>query len=1184
MAGPINTGIDTNPFIKSDVPDPLGLSPPTNTPLNISSERDAFGGKVASKEAELNAQASELGVFDTLSKAATSGDNYAYTLFKRYEREQIAPVPDKFYDPDKFIKQNRALIPQTADVQFKLANNEAEASAILADITKDTKDQDLLQRREHDRPISTLVLRGLVGIIDIDTPIALVSGGLSKAGKIGKLASGAVAGGVSQGVAAGVAYEAGTTGDWTMIPSAGLAGIAFGMAGAGLSKKSTVEPAPRKPGEVGFISEKPIHTSEDFANAAVEKTKTEFNEFVEKGGKLEERDIRTEVHPHDDVYSTRRVADAELLAENAPATDGAKAPRSFKLEDLELRPDSVGENPLPGFGQGGSVGAKNVAVNPLTSITHERSKQIISDATVWARTSGIPDDYTTAYSGLASKGNAGDFAAKQAYRFHEAVTSTGLTTDFDRLTRSGSVVAQRLAYDLMESAGGIVRNNRSASMLKEHYEKQLLGAFLPAYDDALKAYARDKGHTWYERMTNPAIRDAFNHEVLYELNGRAFDPAGTVRTPHPAVKLAADAHDNWSKLDIEIGRGRPNEGAIKGYEKLKAYSGYASQKWGSEKIEKLIRDGRSPKDISKAIAEVYRLQHSGMKPADASVWADAVVRRARATGLGSDTSLIGMLQADGRGFLEQLLKDNNMPAQEVNGLIDRLTGAAAERGQAGHTKGRIDVDMRHVASNGIRMIDLFDTDLVRTVSRRARGTSGNAALARKGISSKMDRADIIEAILQEQHARGPSHSGARNVGEKISDFVQEDKHLTHEDLNHLFSYFDAGPLAGGLSPLYSNIKKLTNLSLLNGLGLTQLGETGASIAAVGIDRWWDHAGAALKGAANDPKSELVKELKHMSILVPEERLFRDDLNLDLNVKGNVQSELAMQVNNTLSQGQRLQGYVSGYYAVRNFQQRVAVTSAADKIMTNMKGLRDDLSIARAEDIGLDQKTYARIQKYATDGTVEFKDGVLYKLNFDKWDPSVVEDFALSLNRHVNQVVQKTMIGEGNILFHKDGIANLFFHLKSFPMLALEKQTLRHAKIADGEGLYTFFAGLATAAVAYSVKQAVAGNTQNLDTKKIALGAFGYSNMTGWLPMWTDPAMSMLGLNSLKFNSYAQGIDNNVFGVPAALTTINRVANIPGAIGHIVTGHQTNNDIRALQTTPLIGNAYGISAILNSMKN
>lgn len=334
----------------------------------------------------------------------------------------------------------------------------------------------------------------------------------------------------------------------------------------------------------------------------------------------------------------------------------------------------------------------------------------------------------------------------------------------------------------------------------------------------------------------------------------------------------------------------------------------------------------------------------------------------------------------------------------------------------------------------------------------------------------------------------------------------------------------------------------------------------------------------------------------MGVMVPEEKYFRNDMNLDMERQGPGASWLAQQVQSKLNSAQHVMGYTSLYYQVRNFQQRVAVTSAADKIMRNMAGLSSDLSAARAADIGLDPALYARIQrKYAQPvrvnqhttrpPVVEFSNGSLHKTNFDKWEPQDVEDFVLALNRHVNQTVQKAMAGESSVLFHKDGIASLFFHMKTFSLLAVEKQVLRNVRLQDGEALGTFLAGLATASAAYTAKQAINGNTQNMTVDKIARGAIGYSNMTGWLPMWIDPVAGMLGLDALKINSYggSRGQAGDILSTPAALSALNTTAHIPSIIGHAATDTLSNNDVRALQATPIIGKAYGINGLLNTLK-
>jgi len=510
-----DAGINSNPFSNTGVPDPLDLAPPASVRgIAIeTSEVDSIGGPVKSKEAQLNWKAYQLGPIDTVVAEFNSGGNWANTVFKRFERAQLGGTgPDPSFNPDQFIEQHKHSLTPQAIKQIKLANNQAEAQAIVSDTVQELRDQDILQRRAEQKPISTFVLRALAGIIDLDTPIAFATGGAVKLAKGGTVAKGAVAGGVSQGVAAGMAYEAGTTGDWTMIPSAGLAGVAFGALGAAAARRAPDIPVPEKGGPTPEVKpdinltvptkpkdvEVPVSkSSEELANDSLDRLRAEFKEYMETMGAIEKRDIRTETFiPTDDVYGTRRAIDAEIKADEGPApkTEGARGPEAFDIKDVAIKPDSNGEN-LPGFGTPASAGAKTLQSNPLQNVTNTRSRQIISEAIVWERQQLIPDNYAEAYPELANKA---DPVAKSAYRFHEAIKASGLATDFDRLARSGSSVGKKLAYDTMESASGIVRNNRSASMLKLHYEKQLLGAFLPAYDEAWQLYAKEKGLSWYD--------------------------------------------------------------------------------------------------------------------------------------------------------------------------------------------------------------------------------------------------------------------------------------------------------------------------------------------------------------------------------------------------------------------------------------------------------------------------------------------------------------------------------------------------------------------------------------------------------------------------------------------------------------------------------------------------------------
>jgi hypothetical protein len=243
-----------------------------------------------------------------------------------------------------------------------------------------------------------------------------------------------------------------------------------------------------------------------------------------------------------------------------------------------------------------------------------------------------------------------------------------------------------------------------------------------------------------------------------------------------------------------------------------------------------------------------------------------------------------------------------------------------------------------------------------------------------------------------------------------------------------------------------------------------------------------------------------------------------------------------------------------------------------------------------DELGISPRLYAKLEGYVASGKIEFEGGYLKKLNLDQWSPADAEEFIGVLNLSMHKQVQRAMAGETGLIFHKDGLASLFLHLKSFPLLAMTKQSARHARIADPEAIATLTYALMTAGAVYTAKQVINGNEQNLDPVQIMKGAFGMSNLTGWFPMFSDPLASMLGMDSLKFNEYSRGIDGNVVGTPPAFTTLNKMANIPGALASPVTGAfglsagMTSSDVTALKATPILGNLYGFTAIFNTMRD
>ena len=272
----------------------------------------------------------------------------------------------------------------------------------------------------------------------------------------------------------------------------------------------------------------------------------------------------------------------------------------------------------------------------------------------------------------------------------------------------------------------------------------------------------------------------------------------------------------------------------------------------------------------------------------------------------------------------------------------------------------------------------------------------------------------------------------------------------------------------------------------------------------------------------------------------------------------------------------MQGYASGFFYVRSVQQRIAVASQADKVMQRLRaGVVADI----LKDVGIDM----RVRKYIDNGTVTFDaDGFVDQLNLSAWDVRDADNFALALNRHASQVVQKAMAGEESMWMHQT-MGSFLTHLKSFPLLAMRKQAARTAGVATPLFIATTMMGLATAGIMVDAKQIINGRANEITPMQTLKGAAAMNNVTGWIPMFTDPMVNILGMSGLQFNDYQSDLSGRVMGAPPVFSALNKMAQLPGVLNPL-SDLSRNERLRLLQSTPLVGNLYGISAALNAMKN
>lgn len=845
--------------------------------------------------------------------------------------------------------------------------------------------------------------------------------------------------------------------------------------------------------------------------------------------------------------ATKRDFQTEVA--DLPALDDVDAP---VLPVTSNAPDDV--EPLLDGDNTQSLGAASTQAGPDLSGMNPDQKKVFdrSMATIRSNNLGVRFEDTD----LA---NIDTKAGRTAKRFSDALANdlwTPLKTDFDRLTTSGSRVEQALGYDLLESAEGRVRNNRSAAMLQETYYNRMASHSMIEVDEGYHGWAKDRDIGMMDKQRS-TVRDEFDREVILELEARYNDGVPASTDPH--VLRAADGIDKNMSEAIDIGNGRTGEHAVDGFDRIDKKSGYFRHKWTGEKIKAVIAN-TSKARVEKAVANAIRTGSPDMTDAMSEIVGKAIVRRAVSRSEGVDMNMLSTMDSDASDFLREMLKDSGHSDDTIDSLIEAIKGKKEEQGTMGATKRRTQIDLRS-SSDGINLIDLVDTNVNRSLQHYNREVAGRSALARKGITNAAHKKDVVEAALSERAAKGLSAGPA-----------------DRKYIENIFTMFDAGPIGDGVDPMVSRLKRLTNLALLNQMGITQLGETGAQAAAVGMQLWGRHSKELTHLMVTQGKDgPIINELKpFMGEIGKDHMLFRDELMMDELAMAKEAHAWMATIDNGLAKAQRAQGFLSGFYHVKGMQQKIAVSSQADKVMQR---LRDGVDEAQLNDIGIPQK----LKKYIDDGTVEFMpDGVVNRLNIDRWDATDAEDFVLALNRHTNQVVQKAMAGEESMWMHST-MGSVFTHLKSFPLNAMRKQSIRTGATSNPLLIATLFQGLATAGLAYQAKQIINGRTQNIGGKEAIRGAMAMSNMTGWVPMLADPGFAMLGMNDLKFSQYGRhDISTNVFGSPAMLPTLNKLAQVPGLFNPA--NQMTKNErLRIMQAAPLLGNWYGVSYVLNAMK-
>ncbi len=758
--------------------------------------------------------------------------------------------------------------------------------------------------------------------------------------------------------------------------------------------------------------------------------------------------------------------------------------------------------------------------------------------------------------------------AEAADKLQWAIDQTPMKSLFSDIAQTG-LIGSKLSHDILSHPAGLIVNNQTGALYKDVYHGMIAAPML-GYRDIALAAANRSNVTIKDKLKNTVLTTkAFkttNRNVMLEMERRWHnDP-----TPSTASKeelAIADMLDKSHALAVDILKGKAGETPVRGSEDLQPRSGYITRKWLGEEIQKHTNKAELEAAMRDAYYKVFT--QIGVPQDVVDRYVKMIMTRSVALADGVDTNLVGLLRTEGKEFLRETMLNNGMATHDVDSFINALTSMNSEKAKLGNLKDRIDLDLRvPVGNSGKLLIDFIEQDVHKLNQLYAHRVSGAAALARKGIQ-RGDIVDIEEAIVDEARARG-----------------RKDLDGIRKRVQTAFSYYGAGPVGGGVSPELMSILRLTRMSLLGTAGIPQMGELGGIIATNGWEAVSKHLIPEAKAIINGTDTKTAKELNNAMIVLNKDHiLFNHQLALDVaNNNPLIQHELMDGFNKVVAYGERIHGYTSLLNHSMSFSQNLAAASTQSKIYNILArdGLTDT-AYRRMLDNGLDTDLVDYLKTKVYDGTIiDTPEGV--EMNFKEWDADMLQQYRLALHKFTAQQVMKGLAGEMSY-WQTTPMGRILGQLRTFPLLAMQKQFLRHMKHADSAAVAAVPYTLLTGGLAYAASQTVKGNTQNLTAEKIAKGAINYSSQFGWMPMAIDPMLAIMGMDEYQFNGYNPygNTSQGVIPLPPVFPVANNLARLPVAMLGSVNGIDPK-EAKVLSFTPILGSMYGFGAYFNAMKH
>lgn len=690
----------------------------------------------------------------------------------------------------------------------------------------------------------------------------------------------------------------------------------------------------------------------------------------------------------------------------------------------------------------------------------------------------------------------------------------------------------KIANKLLETPG-VRKVRESTAALRRDMHVAKLNEAHPQIKAAFDAWAKAENINLFGRNFSLKTVNRFNREVRAELTERYWkrtrDYSGQNEGAGEAIGAAADAHDHSTGLAAEM---QHRSGLA---EDLQAQSGYFHRRWSSRRIfkyaeefERMGLNGRETmqgwlkKGLSKAVDNLGMKHDDEMLDEIAKAISDRFMEQAK----GGDTNKLASLNADSREFILESLKDK-LSKEKLESVEKFLAGEAGKKAKPGHLKETtlIDLSAEIELPDGRKMDlhDLLEGDLQRNLASQNRKVGGHVAMAEAGYKTEADFNSAIDEAKKEALDNWKA-LGYKSADKAIDAAAKEEKILqfTRRQLTGEVLWEETNKWT---SMAAAHIKDMTALTSLGAMGIPQLAETARIISQIGLMNTI-HAIPALKMMFKQCREGTLPDAWIMDLEAASG--FRIGKDYDRNpyiirdewggqdafgtAAGMDQTPASYIYETSMHKLKTGLAYASGHRFIQEAQHLVQMRGMARKFQ-QMALEGGEKNMKRMQDIGLDKKQLQAVINQIKKHTEQRGPG---SLHVEHWPNAVKQPFLEALHRANSIAIQRQLIGETNSWMHSH-LGELMTQFRTFPIVAMEKQTAREMRMMDSETAQVVIYSAALGSALYCAKMAMNTGGMNhqdrqdyLDDHLTPAGiAAGASQMMGVVATGSDMLDVML---------------------------------------------------------------------------